>query len=58
MITNLESIETILKGTEIKPTYQRFRILKYLKGNKIHPSADMIYKTLVGEIPSASMRAS
>jgi Fur family peroxide stress response transcriptional regulator len=58
MITNLESIETILEGTEIKPTYQRFRILKYLKENKIHPSADMIYKALVGEIPSASMRAS
>jgi Fur family peroxide stress response transcriptional regulator len=54
MATNLEKLKTILRAAGIKPTYQRLRILKYLKENKTHPSADMIYKALVGEIPIIS----
>lgn len=54
MITNLEKLKTILRTAGVKPTYQRLRILKYLKENKTHPGVDMIYKALVGEIPTIS----
>lgn len=54
MNPNLEAIKTVLKTAGINPTYQRLRILKYLKENKTHPSADVIYKSLVGEIATIS----
>jgi Fe2+ or Zn2+ uptake regulation protein len=54
MDTNLEAIKAILKAAGINPTYQRLRILKYLKENKTHSSADMIYKALLKEIPTIS----
>lgn len=54
MNTNLEKIKNTLVGREIKPTYQRLRIFDYLMKNKTHPTAEMIYKDLVGEIPTIS----
>jgi Fur family peroxide stress response transcriptional regulator len=38
----------------IKLTPQRIAILKYLKGNKSHPSAEDIYKSVKKEYPTMS----
>ncbi|MCD4792851.1 MAG: transcriptional repressor [Bacteroidales bacterium] len=38
----------------IKPSYQRIQIFDYLIKNRNHPTVDMIYKELVGEIPTLS----
>lgn len=43
-----------LKLHNINPSYQRIRIYQYLLEKRNHPSADTIFKTLVGEIPSLS----
>ncbi len=40
---------------KIKWTLQRLAILKYLEGNKEHPSAEDIYKTLSKEFPTMSV---
>jgi len=44
----------ILKEHEIAPSLQRIKILEYLHNYKTHPTADMIYKALINEIPTLS----
>lgn len=51
--TNEELIEC-LKKHDIRPSNIRIKILKYLLENKIHPTADDIYKGLINEIPTLS----
>lgn len=38
----------------VKPTFQRVKILEYLVNNVIHPTADEIYKAVVGQLPMLS----
>lgn len=38
----------------MKLTPQRIAILKYLKGNKTHPSAEQVYKHVLTRFPSVS----
>ncbi len=38
----------------VKPSLQRMAILKYLMGNKSHPTADMIYNDLYEDMPTLS----
>jgi len=47
------TIET-LKEIGLKVTPQRQAILKLLDGNRSHPSADSIYRQLLGEYPRIS----
>lgn len=54
MITKLELFKNRLKSKKIKPTYIRLRILDYLETNKVHPTAEAIYKVLIREIPTIS----
>jgi Fe2+ or Zn2+ uptake regulation protein len=44
----------LLKETSIKPTLQRFEILRYLDDHKTHPTADQIYSDLKQKNPSLS----
>ncbi len=44
-----------LKSLGFKLTPQRLAILKYLKGNKEHPSAETIYKALKRKFPTMSL---
>jgi len=44
----------ILLDKEIKPSYQRIKLLEYMYFNRIHPSVDMIYKDLKLNIPTLS----
>jgi len=43
-----------LEGKGIQASYQRIKILEYLMKNRIHPTADDIYKALRNEIPTLS----
>ncbi|HOL22125.1 MAG TPA: transcriptional repressor, partial [bacterium] len=49
-----EDIVKILENKEIQASFQRIKILEYLIENRIHPSADDIYKKLLPEIPTLS----
>ncbi|MBN1621729.1 MAG: transcriptional repressor [Endomicrobiales bacterium] len=54
MITNMESINNKLLSKNVRPTYQRMKILEYLEKNQNHPTVDMIYRYLLKEIPTIS----
>ena len=49
-----EKLIKILKEKGISPTLQRIKIYEYLLESKEHPTIDMIYKDLIGEIPTLS----
>lgn len=44
----------ILKDVGISPSIQRIMIMKFLNENRIHPTADIIYKSLKLDIPTLS----
>jgi len=44
----------ILIEHNIAPSIQRIKILEYLSKYKTHPTADMIYRELVKQIPTLS----
>ncbi len=50
----MRSIIEILKEKDIAPSMQRIKILEYLQNYKTHPTADMIYQALAGEMPTLS----
>ncbi|MCF7792473.1 MAG: transcriptional repressor [Candidatus Cloacimonetes bacterium] len=50
----MKSIIQVLKEHDIAPSMQRVKILEYLQNYKTHPTADMIYKALVKDIPTLS----
>jgi Fe2+ or Zn2+ uptake regulation protein len=54
MNTNSKNIKRILKTKGLKSTYQRLMVMRYLETHKIHPTAEMIYRALVREIPTIS----
>jgi len=53
-IIKMESVNDYLRENNIKPSFQRIKILEYLLGTKEHPTVDTIYKALVSEIPTLS----
>ncbi len=50
----MEKLKNALIDRGIKPTYQRIKILEYLKKNKNHPTVDMIYAALYKKVPTLS----
>ena len=54
MNTNSQRIKRILQTKGLKPTYQRLRVMEYLEKHESHPTAEMIYRALVREIPTIS----
>jgi Fur family peroxide stress response transcriptional regulator len=48
------SIINSLKSAKISPSFVRIQVLKFLRENPVHPTADMIYKSLVSFIPTLS----
>jgi len=50
---SIEVVQTLLTY-EIKPSYPRIQIYKYLKENRNHPTAQDIYSGLVNEMPTLS----
>lgn len=47
-------IAEILSKSNIKPSYPRIQVYKYLEENKNHPTVDCIYQSLVDEMPTLS----
>jgi Fur family peroxide stress response transcriptional regulator len=54
MITKMESFKNNLRAKKIKPTFIRLKILDYLERNRVHPTAEAIYRALEKEIPTLS----
>jgi len=54
VLGKITDIGQFLKSNDIKPSYQRLRIYEYLLNTDKHPTVDMIYKDLIGEIPTLS----
>lgn len=54
MELRIDKIDEYLKSNDVKPSYQRIKILEYLIQNKNHPTVDMIYQELVNRIPTLS----
>ncbi len=50
----MKNIVEVLKEHNIAPSVQRVKILEYLQNYKTHPTADMIFQTLVKDIPTLS----
>jgi Fe2+ or Zn2+ uptake regulation protein len=50
----INEIKTKLVANGINPSYHRIRIYEYMLKNRVHPSVDRIYSSLVSEIPSLS----
>ena len=53
MNTKAKNIKKYLENNNVNPSYQRIRIMKYLK-NHGHPTAEKIYSDIVEEIPTIS----
>ncbi len=54
MKLKVEDIGAYLKSHDIKPSFQRMKIFEYLITHRNHPTVEMIYKSLVKEIPTLS----
>jgi len=50
----MKDIKQVLSSNNIKPTYQRLKILKYLRNSRVHPTAYRIYQDLVKDMPTMS----
>ncbi len=49
-----QDLTNLLVQNDIRPSYQRIKILEYLHNNHIHPTADDIFNALIPEIPTLS----
>ncbi len=54
MTDRIEDLTEHLVKNNIKPSFQRIKILEYLVKNNTHPTVDEIYKEVVLEIPTLS----
>ena len=54
MNQKIDSLAKTLIEKNIKPSYQRMKILEYLMVKKNHPTVDKIFNDLVKEIPTLS----
>ncbi len=49
-----DKAKEILKAHGVQPSIQRIKILEFLLTQRIHPSADEIYRALASELPTLS----
>lgn len=55
-ISDMQRLNNILTKIDLKPTYQRIKVLEYLnKHMNSHPTVEMIYEALSTNIPAMSM---
>lgn len=50
----MKELKQLLLERGIKPTYQRIKILEYLKKYNTHPTVDMIFTALYNKVPTLS----
>lgn len=53
-VVDLEKYAKILREKDLKVTPQRLEVLRYLDENRVHPTADDIYRALRSRNPSLS----
>lgn len=51
---SINNIGEYLKNNDIRPSFQRIKILEYLLKYKNHPTVDTIHRELVNKIPTLS----
>ena len=51
---DVDQISRELKKKEVRPSYQRIKVLEYLYQHKGHPNAEEIFEALSPEIPTLS----
>ncbi|MGB3367203.1 MAG: transcriptional repressor [Acidaminobacteraceae bacterium] len=54
MDTKIVNVSEFLRSNGIKPSFQRMKIFEYLMNTTEHPTVDVIYKSLIHEIPTLS----
>ena len=54
MKPSFENLSDELLKKEIRPSYQRIKVLEYLITQRCHPTVDQIFNDLVKEIPTLS----
>jgi len=54
MDVSIEFISQQLKGKDIRPSYQRIKVLEYMYHKGGHPTVDEIFHALSADIPSLS----
>jgi Fur family peroxide stress response transcriptional regulator len=54
MKLHLDQIKEILLQHDIRPSFQRIKVLEFLYYHDIHPTVEEIYHSLAPEIPSLS----
>ncbi|MBN1823424.1 MAG: transcriptional repressor [Endomicrobiales bacterium] len=50
----MQSAKEVLKAKGIRPTFQRLKILEFIRDCKEHPTVDDIYRKLIKGIPTIS----
>ena len=50
----MDKAKEILEKKQIRPSYQRLKILNYLMSHRTHPTVEMIYANLKKEMPTIS----
>jgi len=50
----MENEKEFLRSHNIKPSIQRIMVLRFLRMNPLHPTAEEVYQGLVNEIPTLS----
>lgn len=50
----MDNTSQYLSGYGIRPSVQRIAIMRYLRNNKMHPTADEIFEALRKQIPTLS----
>lgn len=54
MLKNIEFYKKTLESANIRPTFQRIKILEYLNDYRTHPNVDEIYNALCPIMPTLS----
>ena len=54
MQKNMKNLTEYLLKNNIRPSFQRIKVLEYLVNHNNHPTADEIYRNVVTEIPTLS----
>ncbi len=54
MNKRIDNLVKMLTDKNIKPSYQRIKILQYLNENIVHPTVDTIYNNLIKDMPTIS----
>ncbi len=53
-IVSMDKMRDFLESRQVKPSFQRLKILEYLMKNRTHPSVETIFQALDDEIPTLS----